>query len=91
MLLYLLLFLAAGIVVGCLFPKDKLKSLSGKLMQGTVFLLVFSMGLGLGLREDLPEQIVSMGSQALIIALFAVLGSVGVAVLLTAIGRRRKS
>jgi uncharacterized membrane protein YbjE (DUF340 family) len=90
LLIGLLLFLAAGLLIGYFVPRDSLRRLAGKLLLGAVFLLVFCMGLTLGTMDGLAEKLTSLGWQAAVVALCAVAGSVGIAVLLTALARRNK-
>lgn len=68
--------LVAGIPFGYLFRKSRQTVYyTDKLLTFSVWVLLFLLGLGLGVDEKLMQEIKSLGLQALCITFFAVLGS----------------
>ncbi len=92
-ILPLLAFLATGVVLGLLWRHPRLKAVAGFLQKFGVFLLVFCMGLSLGTQRDIVDNLATVGWQALVMAVFVVLGSVlctwGIHALTRAMGRRK--
>lgn len=69
----IIIVLLIGMVVGAnLKPTDSVKKAISKLQFIGVMILLFAMGAGLGLNEDLLKNLKSMGAEALT---FAVLTS----------------
>ena len=65
-----------GILIGIVFRHVHwLEPLSGKLTQGAVIVLLFLLGLGVGLNEEIRNHLDVLGLQGLLIACFAVAGS----------------
>jgi uncharacterized membrane protein YbjE (DUF340 family) len=73
--LILLACLLSGLCLG-LFTKSSHISLANRLLTVTVLVLVFMMGAALGLREDLGSRILSYGYSAILITVFAIVGSI---------------
>ncbi|MBN2796580.1 MAG: LysO family transporter [Clostridia bacterium] len=69
----IIIVLIVGMVIGAnLKPKDSVKKAISKLQFIGVMILLFAMGAGLGLNEDLLKNLKSMGLEAFT---FAVLTS----------------
>ncbi len=84
---------AVGIVIGLSgLLRGGLLKLNGRVQTLWLILLIFSMGVGIGNSPEVTENIAQLGFQALVYALFAVLGSVALVFLfgkLVLEGRKR--
>jgi len=68
---------AAGTVTGLIFTRTKwFYPVTDRLMTYSVYLLLFMMGLSVGLNPEIIENIANLGINALFIALLATSGSV---------------
>ncbi len=77
MLNFAILMLFLGIPPGIFWKNNpKIQKISGKLFNFSVWILLFFMGIGLGLDKNLMQQLTHLGFQALILSLFACTGSV---------------
>ena len=74
-LIVLGLFLV-GIVVGrMLLGRPKIHHSSNRLMMWAVYVLLFFLGISVGSNSEIIDNIPSLGFQALVLALAALLGS----------------
>lgn len=79
----ILLIMCMGILIGNrLFPQ-KWKSLNEKLQVVCTLLLIFSMGVMLGCRENFLEELAQLGWQSLLFCLIPIAFSVLLVYLLT--------
>lgn len=66
-----------GILLGYIFrKKDKLEAISGKLSYVAIALLLFLLGLGVGVNKEIRSHLDSLGLTALLIAAFSIAGSI---------------
>jgi uncharacterized membrane protein YbjE (DUF340 family) len=69
--------LVAGMVVGYLLRnKRKLLVVSARLTDGAIFLLLFFLGVSVGMNEEVVSNFQSIGLQAFLLTVLATLGSV---------------
>lgn len=66
----------AGIAVGYLARKCSFIRITGKLISGTIFLLLFLLGIAVGTNKEIVNNLSVLGGQALVISSATVLGSV---------------
>jgi len=73
----LILFFIAGIIFG-LFLKEhqKLINTVKKLSEFSVFFLLFILGFLMGSNPSIIKNLLSMGTDGLIISLFSIIGSI---------------
>ena len=81
-MVYLILTLAAGMAVGYLCRNFKLLKHTGKAISVTICVMLFSMGVMIGMDDDLLKNLSVLGLQALVLALAGAAGSVIMASLL---------
>lgn len=74
-LVYLVVPLVAGILLGYLFKDKKLPKLD-KLSLAVIVVLIFSLGFGIGSNNELLASLPQVGFQALVIATLAILFSI---------------
>ena len=74
-LVYLVVPLVAGILLGYLFKDKKLPKLD-KLSLAVIVVLIFSLGFGIGSNNELLASLPLVGFQALVIATLAILFSI---------------
>lgn len=80
----IILFMALGILVGATIPmNDHQVILLGKLQSFGVILLLFVMGLSMGLDRKLLSQLSTLGYKALIFAGFTTFFSIAAVYMLT--------
>lgn len=73
----IVLFMALGVLVGAVMPlKAHQVSLLGKLQSAGVILLLFVMGLSMGLDRKLLSQLSTLGYKALVYAGLTTAGSI---------------
>lgn len=79
----ILIFMLIGVLIGrfC-FPK-KLKKLNEKMQVVMTMLLIFSMGVMLGRREDLIDELSSLGFKSLVFCLIPTVLSIVIVYFLT--------
>lgn len=79
----ILIFMLIGVLIGrfC-FPK-KLKKLNEKMQVVMTMLLIFSMGVMLGRREDLIDELSSLGFKSLVFCLIPAVLSIVIVYFLT--------
>lgn len=70
-----LLFMFAGIVAGYLFRKKKLRFMNGLILT-LIWVLLFLLGLEVGMNDTVVRKFASLGLEAAVIAVAATLGSV---------------
>lgn len=70
-----LLFILAGITTGFLFRKRKIQFIN-HLITALIWLLLFVLGIEVGMNEHVVKQFHILGFEAFLIALFATTGSV---------------
>ncbi len=72
-----LVIMTTGILIGWLFHNQKkfLKT-TDKLSNWAIYLLLFLLGLSVGTNEKILKNLDQIGIQAILITVFAVLGSV---------------
>ena len=70
-----LLFMFAGIIGGYLFRKMKFRFMNGLILT-LIWVLLFLLGLEVGMNETVVRKFASLGLEAAIIAIAATLGSV---------------
>jgi hypothetical protein len=74
-LLYLIVPLVLGILLGYLFRNRKLPKLD-KVSLAVVVILIFSLGFGIGSNNELITSLPQVGVQGLVIAALAILFSI---------------
>lgn len=79
----ILVLLLTGSIAGYLLTRVKsLNALSEKISMYTIYVLLFFMGLNVGTKPEIMKNLAGIGFDALLIALFAIAGSVATAYLL---------
>jgi uncharacterized membrane protein YbjE (DUF340 family) len=76
-----LAFMFAGIVVGYLFRSRKIRFQNGLILT-LIWVLLFLLGLEVGMNDNVVRKFASIGFEAAVIAVAATLGSVVAAKLL---------
>lgn len=76
LLLYLLLLLAGGIIGYNDLASEKLQSRLGKIQTICLLFLLFTMGIRIGLDENVVSSFFNIGFKAIILGVFSVLFSV---------------
>lgn len=72
-----LLIMTFGIAIGWFFhKKERLLNFASKLTNWAIFLLLFLLGLSVGTNEKILNNFENIGFQAILITVFAVLGSI---------------
>ncbi|MBP8851013.1 MAG: LysO family transporter [Breznakibacter sp.] len=86
---YIVLALLVGVGIGFFAIRRKawLKEGLNQATTVTIYLLIFSMGLAVGVNRNLIENIFSIGFQSMLIAFAAMLGSIVVVLLAYSFGR----
>lgn len=80
----IILFMALGVLVGAVIPlKERQVSLLGKLQSAGVILLLFIMGLSMGLDRKLLSQLSTLGYKALVFAVLTTVFSIALVFLFT--------
>ena len=79
----ILLIMTAGVLFGLFFFPKKLKKANEKLQLAATTLLIFSMGIKLGSRENFLHELGSVGFQSLVYAIVPIFFSVLTVYLLT--------
>ena len=73
---YVLFFLGLGVLSGVILHKIKwISPVTEKCVSVAIFLLLFTLGLKAGLNKSIVSQLHTLGLTALIISVFAILGS----------------
>lgn len=76
-MIILLVCLALGMGLGFFFSKNqKLFKINGYLVQLTIALLLFTLGLSIGENQDIINNLANLGFDALLLTIGAVLGSI---------------
>lgn len=75
--------MAAGVLTGYFFGRKKWNKVNFWIQFFCVVLLIFSMGVKLGSRENFITEIVSLGTTSLLFALLPILFSIVLVYLLT--------
>lgn len=66
-----------GILLGWVFRRvERLEAISGKLTFVAIALLLFLLGLGVGVNDEVRNHLDTLGLTALLIATFSVAGSI---------------
>ncbi len=74
---FILLFLLAGTGIGIIMRKVRgFSTATDKISTWLIYILLFIMGLLVGSDDRLMNHIGALGAQALLIAFFAILGSI---------------
>jgi uncharacterized membrane protein YbjE (DUF340 family) len=69
--------LVAGVVIGIFIRNyKKVINLSAKLTDGAIFLLLFFLGISVGMNEKIISNFSKIGLQSFIITILATLGSI---------------
>ncbi|MBS3770763.1 MAG: LysO family transporter [Bacteroidales bacterium] len=69
--------LVVGIFLGYLLRNhSKILRVSSKLTDGAIFLLLFFLGVTVGMNEQITSNFQNIGLQSLVITLFATIGSI---------------
>lgn len=76
-----LLFMLAGVFAGFLLRKWKFRLINGIILT-LIWLLLFLLGVEVGMNEQVVKNFAALGLEALLIAVFATFGSVTGALLL---------
>lgn len=80
----IIVFMAAGILVGVFMPlKETQVNLLGKLQSWGVILLLFVMGLSMGLDRNLLSQLSTLGAKAILYAVLTTFFSIAAVYALT--------
>lgn len=73
----LIFFFILGIAVGTILKKrEKFLTISSKLMELCVFLLLFWLGYLMGTDKNVINNLLTMGIDAIILSLFSIIGSI---------------
>ncbi|SJZ35378.1 LysO family transporter [Selenihalanaerobacter shriftii] len=76
-------FLLLGLTIGYLeIIPERFSSLTDNLITGGLILLLFSMGVEIGLNDKVIANLDKLGFQAIVLALGSILGSLGLIKLL---------
>lgn len=76
-MLVIILFLISGIFLGFLLKENKnIIQLSEKLTNWSIYLFLFFFGLSVGSNKTITNNFVTLGVQALILAIGGIVGSV---------------
>ena len=70
-----LLFMFAGIITGFLFRKRKFRFINGLILT-LIWVLLFLLGLEVGMNDTVVRKFASLGLEAAVIAVAATFGSV---------------
>ena len=70
-----LLFMFAGIITGYLFRKWKIQLINGIILT-LIWLLLFLLGVEVGVNDNVVKNFANLGFEAMLIAVFATLGSI---------------
>ncbi len=79
----IILIMCVGIVIGAKFFPEKWKKYNEKTQVVCTILLIFSMGVMLGNRENLIQQLMTMGFSSFVLAIGGIIGSIAVVYFLT--------
>ncbi len=72
-----LVIMTAGILIGWLISnKEKLLKINSELTNWAIYLLLFLLGLSVGSNEEILTNFDRIGLQAIVITIFAVIGSI---------------
>lgn len=75
----IILVLFVGMIIGMIIrPEDKTKKRIGQLQFLGVMILLFAMGAGLGLNDQLLSNLSNMGIEALVFAIMTSVFSIGI-------------
>jgi len=73
----ILVVLTAGIILGFLMRNhERLIRTADRIMNGTIYLLLFLLGLSVGVNETIISNIHTIGVRALVLTVGAIVGSV---------------
>jgi uncharacterized membrane protein YbjE (DUF340 family) len=76
----ILIFFAVGAVLGFFMRhRKKLLKIVDKLLEYSIYLLLFSLGVSVGINQEIVENIHRYAQHALILALGGILGSIVIA------------
>lgn len=78
-----IIIMCIGVLIGNRFLKPACRPLNEKLQVVCTVLLIFSMGVMLGSRENFLQELASIGIESVIFCIFPILGSVICVYLLT--------
>lgn len=75
MIIVLILFFI-GFSLGIIFKtNDKLIRISNTLVNGSICLLLFFLGLAVGINEDIMNSLPTLGLQSILLTLFILIGT----------------
>ncbi len=87
----IIVVLIIGIIIGTqIKPTDKVKSIISKFQFIGVTLLLFSMGAGLGLNDELLKNLKDIGWTGLVFAVLTTVFSIAIVYLVTTIFERSR-
>ncbi len=75
-MLYVLISLSSGTLIGFLIRKKKASGIFGKATSGIIFVLLFLLGMTVGMNESLFKNLPTVGLKALVLTLGGIFGSV---------------
>jgi len=76
-MIILISLFSLGILLGYIFrKKERLEAISGKLTFVAIALLLFLLGLGVGVNDEIRNHLDTLGLTALLIASFSIAGSI---------------
>ncbi len=77
-MLYVLISLSSGTLFGFLIRnRKKASGMFGKATSGIIFVLLFFLGMTVGMNESLFKNLSTVGLKAMVLALGSIFGSVG--------------
>ncbi|MFO8235641.1 MAG: LysO family transporter [Bacteroidales bacterium] len=76
-----IVLLIVGITIGFFITNTKMIHLVGKLIDITIFILLFFLGISVGVNDKIISNFDSIGLQAFLVTLAATVGSIAVSVL----------
>jgi len=81
---FIIVVLSVGILIGALInPTDKIKKINSRMQHLGVVILLFAMGAGLGLNDQLLSNLKDIGWIAFVFALFTTIGSISIVFILS--------
>ncbi|HUW71682.1 MAG TPA: LysO family transporter [Candidatus Humimicrobiaceae bacterium] len=79
----IILSLIGGIIIGCLIKlKESQKILLERSYTVVIFLLIFFMGLAVGLNKSIFQNLPKIGGYAILFSIFTIIGSIAGVIIL---------
>ena len=79
----IILSLIGGIIIGCLIKlKESQRILLERSYTVVIFLLIFFMGLAIGLNKSISQDLLKIGGYAILFSIFTIIGSIAGVIIL---------